>query len=183
MVRDKVRAKQSKRTNKSGSTRRRPAQKGAPATSEDLLATVLASLEDDKAVEPITIELARKSSIADYMVVASGTSQRHIAAMAQHACDRLKKIGQGTHSEGLPRCDWVLIDAGDVIVHLFRPEVREFYNLEKMWSADFQADGGQADGGQAGGGKADRGQASSGQANGDQPDGGQADAAGGGLAT
>ncbi len=134
-----------------------------PTSSEDLLAAILASLEDDKAIDPVTIELARKSSIADYMIVASGTSQRHIAAMAQHACERLKKAGHVTHTEGLPRCDWVLIDAGDVIVHLFRPEVRDFYNLEKMWSADFQAGGGQAGGGQAGGG--------------------QADAAGGGLAT
>ncbi len=183
MVRDKVRAKQSKTTKKSRSARPRPAKKAAPATSADLLATILASLEDDKAVEPITIELARKSSIADYMVVASGTSQRHIAAMAQHACDRLKKVGQGTHSEGLARCDWVLIDAGDVIVHLFRPEVRDFYNLEKMWSADFQADAGQADAGQADVGQASGGQANGGPANGDQPDGGQADAAGGGLAT
>lgn len=151
MVRDKVRAKQSKKPSKSAT-----APSGAHATSEELLAAILASLEDDKAVEPVTIELAQKSSIADYMVVVSGTSQRHIAAMAEHAQERLKKAGYVTRSEGLPRCDWVLIDAGDVIVHLFRPEVRDFYNLEKMWSADFLTD------------------ASS---------GGQADAAGGGLAT
>ncbi len=162
MIRDKVRAKQIKKPTKSGTAPRSTKPNGATATSEELLAAVLASLEDDKAVEPVTIELARKSSIADYMVVASGTSQRHIAAMAEHAQERLKKAGHVTRSEGLPRCDWVLIDAGDVIVHLFRPEVRDFYNLEKMWSADFQADGGQADGGQV--------------------DGGQADAAGGGLA-
>ena len=135
MVRDNVRAKQSKEPTNSGT-----APNGAPAASEDLLAAILASLEDDKAIEPVTIELTRKSSIADYMVIASGTSQRHIAAMAEHAQERLKKAGHVTRSEGLPRCDWVLIDAGDVIVHLFRPEVRDFYNLEKMWSADFQAD-------------------------------------------
>ncbi|MCH8189152.1 MAG: ribosome silencing factor [Proteobacteria bacterium] len=148
MVRDKVRAKESKQPTNTAAA----AANGAPAASEELLAAVLASLEDDKAVEPVTIELARKSSIADYMVVASGTSQRHIAAMAQHAQERLKKAGYVTRSEGLPRCDWVLIDAGDVIVHLFRPEVRDFYNLEKMWSADFQVDGGRADA--AGGGSA-----------------------------
>ena len=96
--------------------------------------------EDDKAIEPVTIELARKSSIADYMVVASGTSQRHISSMAENVQAQLKKVGVTTRSEGLPRCDWVLIDAGEVIVHLFRPEVREFYNLEKMWSADFRAE-------------------------------------------
>ena len=168
MVRDKVRAKKSKEPTNFGTAPSGITRNGAHPTSEDLLAAILASLEDDKAVEPVTIELARKSSIADYMVVTSGTSQRHIAAMAQHVQERLKKDGHVTHSEGLPRCDWVLIDAGDVIVHLFRPEVRDFYNLEKMWSADFQADGGQADGGQADGGQAD---------------GGQTDAAGGGLAT
>ncbi len=150
MVRDKVRAKQSKEptnsgtapsgTAPSGTAPSGTAPNGAPATSEDLLAAILASLEDDKAIEPVTIELARKSSIADYMVIASGTSQRHIAAMAEHAQERLKKAGHVTRSEGLPRCDWVLIDAGDVIVHLFRPEVRDYYNLEKMWSADFKAD-------------------------------------------
>ena len=140
--------------------------------SEEILVTILASLEDDKAIEPVTIELARKSSIADYMVIASGTSRRHIAALAEHAQERLKKAGHVSRSEGLPRCDWVLIDAGDVIVHLFRPEVRDFYNLEKMWSVDFQGDAGgvgQADA--AGGGQADA------------VGSGQTDAAGGGLAT
>ena len=112
----------------------------APAASDELLTAILASLDDDKAVEPVTIELARKSSIADYMVVAGGTSQRQIAAMAEHLGTRLKKVGHKTQIEGLPRCDWVLIDAGEVIVHLFRPEARAFYNLEKMWSVDFQHD-------------------------------------------
>jgi len=167
LVRDKVRAKLSKEPTNSAT-----APNGAHTTSEDLLAAILASLEDDKAIEPVTIGLARKSSIADYMVVASGTSQRHIAAMAHHIQESQKKAGHVTRSEGLPRCDWVLIDAGDVIVHLFRPEVRDFYNLEKMWSADFQADA-------AGGGQADA--AGGGQA--DAAGGGQADAAGGGLAT
>ncbi len=107
-----------------------------PAASDELLTAILASLDDDKAIEPVTIELAGKSTIADYMVVASGTSQRQIAAMAEHLGARLKKVGRETHIEGLPRCDWVLIDAGEVIVHLFRPEVRAFYNLEKMWGID-----------------------------------------------
>ena len=112
----------------------------APAASDELLTAVRASLDDDKAIEPVTIELAGKSTIADYMVVASGTSQRQIAAMAEHLGTRLKKVGRETQIEGLPRCDWVLIDAGEVIVHLFRPEVRAFYNLEKMWAVDFRHD-------------------------------------------
>ncbi len=109
-----------------------------PAASDELLTAILASLDDDKAIEPVTIELAGKSTIADYMVVASGTSQRQIAAMAEHLGAGLKKVGCETHIEGLPRCDWVLIDAGEVIVHLFRPDVRAFYNLEKMWAVDFR---------------------------------------------
>ncbi len=133
MVRDKVRAKSSKKPTGA-------APKAAFKTSEEILAAILASLEDDKAIEPVTIELARKSSIADFRVVASGTSQRHVSSMAEHVQAHLKKVGVATRSEGLPRCDWVLIDAGEVIVHLFRPEVREFYNLEKMWSADFRAE-------------------------------------------
>ena len=98
----------------------------------------MTALDDDKAVQPAIIELAGKSSIADYMVVVSGTSKRHISAMADHLSRRLKAGGQPTKTEGLPQCDWVLIDAGDVIVHLFRPEIRDFYNLEKMWSIDLQ---------------------------------------------
>ncbi len=93
-----------------------------------------ASLEDDKAEEPIVIDLSGKSSIADFMVIASGRSQRQLAAMTDHLREKLKAAGAGRLAvEGLQRCDWVLIDAGDVIVHLFRPEVRVFYNLEKMW--------------------------------------------------
>jgi len=92
------------------------------------------SLDDDKAQDVIVIELAGKTSIADYLVIASGTSQRQVGAMTQHLREKLKASGLDHVSiEGAPQCDWVLIDAGDVVVHLFRPEVRAFYNLEKMW--------------------------------------------------
>ncbi|WP_375380765.1 ribosome silencing factor [uncultured Sphingomonas sp.] len=96
---------------------------------------ILASLDDDQAVETVSIPLAGKSSIADYMVIASGRSTRQVASMASKLAERVKaETGRPTRIEGLPTADWVLIDAGDVIVHLFRPEVRSFYNLEKMWS-------------------------------------------------
>ncbi len=99
-----------------------------------LHALVLASLDDDQAQEMISIPLAGKSSIADHMVIASGRSTRQVAAMAQKLAERIKQGGFGNvRIEGLPAADWVLIDAGDVIVHLFRPEVRSFYNLERMW--------------------------------------------------
>ena len=96
---------------------------------------VLQSLDDDQAQEIVSIPLEGKSSIADHMVIASGRSSRQVAAMAQKLAERIKK-GCGIHvrTEGLPVADWVLIDAGDVIVHLFRPEVRSFYNLERMWA-------------------------------------------------
>jgi ribosome-associated protein len=98
---------------------------------------ILASLDDDQAGEVAVIDLAGKSTIADYMVVASGRSSRHVATLAQHLARKLKAAGmRSVPVEGAVRCDWVLVDAGDVIVHLFRPEVRAFYNLEKMWGAD-----------------------------------------------
>jgi len=104
--------------------------------SVDLLSLVHATLEDAKAEDITTIDLHGKSSIGDHMVVASGRSQRHVGAIADQLQRALKNNGLGrTRVEGLPHCDWVLIDAGDVIVHIFRPEVREFYNLEKMWTA------------------------------------------------
>ncbi len=112
----------------------------ALAQSRRLLNLVQSSLEDDKADDIVAIELADKSSIADFMVIASGRSQRQLSAMAQHLREKLKAAGvHGIAAEGLERCDWVLIDSGDVIVHLFRPEVREFYNLEKMWGVNLQA--------------------------------------------
>jgi ribosome-associated protein len=102
--------------------------------ADDLHAIVMQSLDDDQAQETISIPLAGKSSIADHMVIASGRSSRHVAAMAQKLAERIKKeTGHIARIEGLPTADWVLIDAGDVIVHLFRPEVRSFYNLERMW--------------------------------------------------
>ncbi|WP_257538886.1 ribosome silencing factor [Sphingobium sp. CFD-1] len=95
---------------------------------------VLKSLDDDQAQETISIPLQGKSSIADHMVIASGRSSRQVASMAQKLAERIKQTtGRSARIEGLPVADWVLIDAGDVIVHLFRPEVRSFYNLERMW--------------------------------------------------
>jgi ribosome-associated protein len=97
----------------------------------------LASLDDDKAEDVVTIALAGKSSVADHLVIASGRSTRQVAAMAIHLREKIKASGRKVPAvEGLERSDWVLVDAGDVVAHLFRPEVRTFYNLEKMWSAD-----------------------------------------------
>ncbi|WP_225205714.1 ribosome silencing factor [Novosphingobium huizhouense] len=108
------------------------APKAAPASLHDL---VLQSLDDDQAQDVITIPLEGKSSVADFMVIASGRSTRQVAAMAQKLAERIKHGGYGSvRIEGLPAADWVLIDAGDVVVHLFRPEVRSFYNLERMWA-------------------------------------------------
>ncbi len=95
---------------------------------------ILDQLDEDQAQDLVTIPLEGKSSIADHMVIASGRSTRQVASMATKLAERLKKEGHGTpRIEGLPAADWVLIDAGDVVVHLFRPEVRSFYNLERMW--------------------------------------------------
>jgi len=99
-----------------------------------MLALVLDSLEDDQAIDVVSIPLEGKSSIADFMVIASGRSTRQVAAIATKLAERVKAAGRGSpRIEGLPAADWVLIDAGDVVVHLFRPEVRTFYNLERMW--------------------------------------------------
>ena len=102
---------------------------------QQLLELIEQSLDDDKAIDVVAIDLTGKSSIADAMVVASGASVRQVGAMADHLREKLKAAGvKGISIEGLENCDWVLIDSGDVIVHLFRPEVRDFYNLEKLWS-------------------------------------------------
>ena len=102
---------------------------------QQLLELIEQSLDDDKAIDIVSIDLTGKSIIADAMVVASGASVRQVGAMADHLREKLKAAGiKGISIEGLENCDWVLIDSGDVIVHLFRPEVREFYNLEKLWS-------------------------------------------------
>ncbi|MEZ6028688.1 MAG: ribosome silencing factor [Hyphomonadaceae bacterium] len=98
---------------------------------------VAQQLEDDKAENILTIPLSGKSPMADAMIVASGRSARHVSALADHVARKLKDAGASqVRVEGLPNADWVLIDAGDVIVHIFRPEVREFYNLERIWSSD-----------------------------------------------
>ena len=112
-----------------------PHDDGAIERSEALHGLVLRSLDDDKAVDVVSIPLSGKSNIADYMVIASGRSTRQVAAMAEKLSERIKRdLGRGVRIEGLPVADWVLIDADDVIVHLFRPEVRSFYNLERMWA-------------------------------------------------
>ena len=106
-----------------------------PAEVQELHSLVLKSLDDDQAVEVVTIPLAGKSNIADHMVIASGRSTRQVASMANKLAERIKeRVGRAPRIEGLPAADWVLIDADDVIVHLFRPEVRTFYNLERMWA-------------------------------------------------
>jgi ribosome-associated protein len=99
-----------------------------------VLSAVTAILDDNKAEDVVVIDLSGKTSIADYMVIACGTSQRHVGAMTSKLREGLKAMGLGTVScEGEAHCDWVLIDAGDVVVHLFRPEVRAFYSLERLW--------------------------------------------------
>jgi len=103
--------------------------------AEETLRLVLARLDDMKAEDIVTIDLRGKTSICDYMVVSSGRSQRHVGATADHVLKDLHAAGaHNVRVEGMPHCDWVLIDAGDVIVHVFRPEVRALYNLEKMWA-------------------------------------------------
>ena len=112
-----------------------PAPTSSDASVEALHALILHQLDEDQAQETISIPLAGKSSIADHMVIASGRSTRHVSAIADKLAQRIKQeAGRHVRVEGLPNADWVLIDAGDVIVHLFRPEVRRFYNLERMWS-------------------------------------------------
>ena len=111
-----------------------PLPESEPGSLHEL---VLQSLDDDQAMELVSIPLAGKSTIADHMIVASGRSTRQVAAMAQKLAERIKKAGYApARIEGLPAADWVLVDAGDVIAHLFRPEVRAFYNLERMWGLD-----------------------------------------------
>ena len=107
---------------------------GAPAAC---LAIVLDSLDESKAEEIVAIDVTGKTPMTDHMVVASGRSHRHVGAVADHLLRDLKKGGvKSVKAEGLQHCDWVLVDAGDVVVHLFRPEVRSFYGLEKMWQMD-----------------------------------------------
>lgn len=107
----------------------------ATPSVDKLVQFIEAALDEDKAEEIVAVDLAGKSSIADYLVVATGRSQRHVASMADKLMDKLRELGVSNIAiEGKEQCDWVLLDAGDIIVHLFRPGVRELYNLEKMWA-------------------------------------------------
>ena len=107
-----------------------------PPSADEMLEAVKASLDHDKADGVVVIDLAGKTTIADFMIVASGTSKRHVAAMADHILARMKDMGATWVAvEGIGHCDWVLIDIGDLLVHLFRPEIREFYALERLWGA------------------------------------------------
>ncbi|MBL4894267.1 MAG: ribosome silencing factor [Emcibacter sp.] len=112
-----------------------------PHSKQTLLEVIITSLEDSKAEEIISIDLNGKTSIADSMIIASGRSTRQVGAIANHLVTNIKKAGYG-HSkiEGLEKSDWVLVDAGDAIIHIFRPEVRSLYNLEKMWAMDVHPD-------------------------------------------
>lgn len=113
----------------------------SPLNVQQLQTLIVGSLEDDKAEEITQIDLKGKTSIADSMIIASGRSNRQVAAITDHLTTKIKATGFiGCKVEGLEKADWVLIDAGDVIVHVFRPEVRSFYNLEKMWTVDFAPD-------------------------------------------
>ena len=106
-----------------------------PAPQSDLLKRIIASLEDDKAEAIVTIDLEGRSSLCDAAVIASGRSSRHVASIADHLARRLKEQGYGTRPvTGAAQGDWVLVDAGEIIVHVFRPEVRDYYDLEGMWN-------------------------------------------------
>lgn len=103
--------------------------------ADEAARVILGSLEDDKAEDIVTIDVRGKSSIADKLIIASGRSSRHVGALADHLLRKLKDAGaEGLKVEGMPTCDWVLLDAGDVIVHLFKPDVRAFYNIERIWT-------------------------------------------------
>ena len=118
-----------------------PAPAPTPIVEPKMIDIVLQSLDDAKAEDIVSVDIAGKSSLADFMVVTSGRSNRHVAAVADQVVKALRDNGFAKpRIEGLPHADWVLVDGGDVIVHIFRPEVREFYNIEKMWQADFAAD-------------------------------------------
>jgi ribosome-associated protein len=118
-----------------------PVRVQAEPDTGQLVRNILNSLDDAKAEDVLSIDLHGKTSIADAMIIASGRSSTHVSAIADRVIKGCKDAGfQTPRVEGLPHCDWVLVDAGDVIVHLFRPEVRQFYNLEKMWGGDRSAE-------------------------------------------
>lgn len=107
--------------------------------TKKLLKEIISNLDDNKALDITSIPLEGKSDIADHLVIATGTSSRHVSSLAQRIVDNLKDYGlKGINAEGLEKGDWVLIDGGDIIVHLFREEVRDFYNLEKLWSPSLE---------------------------------------------
>jgi ribosome-associated protein len=123
------------------STRKKPTQDTATVAvsstpaADETLKLILSRLDDMKAEETVTIDLRGKSAFSDYMIVTTGRANRHVGAIAENVAKGLKETGiKSLHVEGLPNCDWVLIDSGDVILHVFRPEVREFYNLERLWT-------------------------------------------------
>lgn len=126
-------------TRKTGATQapKKSPPHGARHSELPLLSRILVSLDDDKAEDVVTIDLGGRSSLADWIVIANGRSQRHVSAIAEHLARRLKEAGYGTRPlDGMESGDWVLVDAGDVIVHVFRPEVRAYYDLEGMWSVE-----------------------------------------------
>src|SRR5882757_3990061 len=107
----------------------------AQPDADKTLSLILSRLDDMKAEETVTIDLRGKSAYSDYMIITSGRANRHVGAIAENVTKGLKENGvKSVHVEGLSNCDWVLIDSGDVVVHVFRPEVREFYNLERLWT-------------------------------------------------
>jgi ribosome-associated protein len=129
---------------RAATTKSRPSALAAkPVERSDMLSSILETLEDAKAEQTIVIDLAGKTTLADAMVITTGRVNRHVSAIADQVIEMLKQHGHtGMRVEGQPHCDWVLIDAGDVILHVFRPEVRSFYNLEKMWGSDRPAERG-----------------------------------------
>jgi ribosome-associated protein len=122
-------------TKTAGKTSTPTAALKAQPDADKTLKLILSRLDDMKAEETVTIDLRGKSAFSDYMIVTSGRANRHVGAIVENVAKSLKENGiKSLHIEGLPNCDWVLIDSGDVIVHVFRPEVREFYNLERLWT-------------------------------------------------
>jgi ribosome-associated protein len=133
----KTAERKAKRAAKAGTIVKAKPQRMAAPVWPPMITALLQQLDDAKAEQIVAMDLSGKSTIADTMVVASGRSGRHVNAIADQVIDELSKHGmKNIRVEGIPQCDWVLVDAGDVIVHVFRPEVRSFYNLEKLWAAN-----------------------------------------------